>query len=81
MVREEIREVNQIGMRCVMCGEHIDPLILEHRRKMRTPEGAAAAFGQGRKSRDELVDLHRYEAGRFRRRWRRVAETRSCLMR
>jgi hypothetical protein len=40
MVREEIREVNQIGWRCVMCGEHIDPLILEHRGKMRTPEGA-----------------------------------------
>ncbi len=40
MVREEIREVNQVGWRCVMCGEHIDPLILEHRRKMRTPEGA-----------------------------------------
>jgi len=39
MVREEIREVNQVGLRCVMCGEHIDPLILEHRRKMRTPEG------------------------------------------
>ncbi len=40
MVPEEIREVGQIGWRCVMCGEHIDPLILEHRRKMRTPEGA-----------------------------------------
>lgn len=40
MVPEEIREVRQIGWRCVMCGEHIDPLIVEHRRKMRTPEGA-----------------------------------------
>lgn len=40
MVPEEIREVNQLGWRCVMCGEHIDPLILEHRRKMSTPEGA-----------------------------------------
>ncbi len=40
MVPEEIREVGQMGWRCVMCGEHIDPLILEHRRKMRTPEGA-----------------------------------------
>jgi len=40
MVRDEIREVNQVGWRCVMCGEHIDPLILEHRRQMRTPEGA-----------------------------------------
>ncbi|HMU31650.1 MAG TPA: hypothetical protein PLY42_07825 [Nitrospira sp.] len=40
MVPEEIREVNQMGWRCVMCGEHIDSLILEHRRKMATPEGA-----------------------------------------
>ncbi len=40
MVREEVREVNMVGWRCVMCGEHIDPLILEHRRKMSTPEGA-----------------------------------------
>ena len=40
MVPEEIREVNQMGWRCVMCGEHIDQLILEHRRKMATPEGA-----------------------------------------
>ncbi|ULA58542.1 MAG: hypothetical protein LZF60_70023 [Nitrospira sp.] len=40
MVPEEIREVNQMGWRCVMCGEHIDSLILEHRRKMSTPEGA-----------------------------------------
>lgn len=40
MVPEEIREVRQMGWRCVMCGEHIDPLILEHRRKMCTPAGA-----------------------------------------
>ncbi|GAB1721295.1 MAG: hypothetical protein NTNFB01_01910 [Nitrospira sp.] len=40
MVPDEIREVRQMGWRCVMYGEHIDPLILEYRRKMRTPEGA-----------------------------------------
>jgi bacterioferritin-associated ferredoxin len=40
MVPEELREVNIVGWRCVMCGEHIDPLILEHRRKMQTLEGA-----------------------------------------
>ena len=40
MVPEEIRDVNQMGWRCVMCGEHVDQLILEHRRKMATPEGA-----------------------------------------
>lgn len=39
MVREEIREVNQVGWRCVMCGEHIDPLILEHRRRAQTAAG------------------------------------------
>lgn len=39
MVPVEMREVNQMGWRCVMCGEHIDALILEHRRKMETPEG------------------------------------------
>ena len=50
MVREEIREVNQIGMRCIMCGEHIDPLILEHRRKMRTPEGARQLLAKGEKA-------------------------------
>lgn len=40
MVQEENREINMVGWRCVMCGEHVDSLILEHRRKMRTPEGA-----------------------------------------
>jgi len=40
MVPEELREVNMVGWRCVMCGEHVDSLILEHRRKMQTPEGA-----------------------------------------
>lgn len=40
MVPEELREVNMVGRRCVMCGEHVDSLILEHRRKMQTPEGA-----------------------------------------
>ncbi|MCK6492032.1 MAG: hypothetical protein L6Q34_01225 [Nitrospira sp.] len=42
MVPEELREANTVGWRCVMCGEHIDPLILEHRRRMQTPEGAKA---------------------------------------
>ncbi|MDR4478185.1 MAG: hypothetical protein R3B37_00340 [Nitrospira sp.] len=50
MVREEIREVNQVGWRCVMCGEHIDPLILEHRRKMRSPEGAKQLMAKGAKA-------------------------------
>ncbi|MCS6289050.1 MAG: hypothetical protein H8K10_08760 [Nitrospira sp.] len=50
MVREEIREVNQVGWRCVMCGEHIDPLILEHRRKMRTPEGTRQLLAKGEKA-------------------------------
>ena len=50
MVREEIREVNQVGWRCVMCGEHIDPLILEHRLKMRTPEGARQLMARSEKS-------------------------------
>lgn len=35
MVPVEIREANTMGWRCVMCGEHVDPLILEHRRKMK----------------------------------------------
>ncbi|MBX3235985.1 MAG: hypothetical protein KF814_07520 [Nitrospiraceae bacterium] len=34
MVPVEIREANVVGRRCVMCGDHVDPLILEHRRKM-----------------------------------------------
>lgn len=50
MVQEEIREVNQVGLRCVMCGERIDPLILEHRRKMRTPEGARQLVAKGAKA-------------------------------
>lgn len=50
MVPEEIREVGQIGWRCVMCGEHIDPLILEHRRKMRTPEGARQLLAKSEKA-------------------------------
>ncbi len=38
MVLEVLPEisVDAVGWRCVMCGEHIDPLILEHRRKMQT---------------------------------------------
>ena len=51
MVPEEIREVRQMGWRCVMCGEHIDPLILEHRRKMCTPEGARQLIAKGEKAR------------------------------
>lgn len=50
MVPEEIREVNQRGWRCVMCGEHIDALILEHRRKMATPEGAKQLIAKGEKA-------------------------------
>ncbi len=44
MVPIEIREANTKGWRCVMCGEHIDPLILEHRRKMRSLEEAKQLF-------------------------------------
>jgi len=51
MVPEEIREVNQLGWRCVMCGEHIDPLILEHRRQMATPEGARQLIAKRDKAR------------------------------
>jgi hypothetical protein len=51
MVPEEIREVNQPGWRCVMCGEHIDSLILEHRRKMGTPEGARQLMAKREKAR------------------------------
>lgn len=51
MVPEEIREVNQMGWRCVMCGEHIDPLILEHRRQMATPEGARQLIAKRDKAR------------------------------
>ena len=51
MVPEEIREVNQMGWRCVMCGEHIDQLILEHRRKMATPEGAKQLLEKREKAR------------------------------
>lgn len=51
MVPEEIREVMQTGWRCVMCGEHIDPLILEHRRKMRTPEGVRDLIAKRDKAR------------------------------
>jgi len=51
MVPEEIREVNQMGWRCVMCGEHIDPLILEHRRKMGTPEGIRQLMAKREKAR------------------------------
>ncbi|MGC3973435.1 MAG: hypothetical protein QM771_03515 [Nitrospira sp.] len=50
MVPEEIREVNLMGWRCVMCGEHVDPLILEHRRKMRTPEGALEVRAKSEKA-------------------------------
>jgi hypothetical protein len=38
MVPVEIREANVEGWRCIMCGEHIDMLILEHRRQMKAAE-------------------------------------------
>jgi len=50
MVPEEIREVRQMGWRCVMCGEHIDPLILEHRRKMCTLAGAREVVVKSKKA-------------------------------
>jgi len=51
MVPDEIREVRQMGWRCVMYGEHIDPLILEHRRKMGTPEGVRQLMAKREKAR------------------------------
>lgn len=42
MVPEELRGSQYSGVALRQCGEHIDPLILEHRRRMQTPEGAKA---------------------------------------
>jgi hypothetical protein len=45
MVPVEIREANIQGWRCVMCGEHIDSLILEHRRQMQAAEQSGRPVG------------------------------------
>jgi len=44
MVPEPVFEIGSVEWRCVSCGERIDPVILEHRRKNVAREEAEQLF-------------------------------------
>ena len=50
MVDEEAREIGTVLRRCVMCGERVDPIILEHRQKGLSKEQAEQLFARAQKA-------------------------------
>ena len=51
MVSEPLFEIGSVNWRCVSCGERIDPVILEHRRKNVAHEEAEQLFRSHREPR------------------------------
>jgi hypothetical protein len=50
MVGEEAHEADTVLCRCVMCGERVDPVILQHRQKILSRKQAEKLFARAQKA-------------------------------